>query len=338
MGNSFELVNRVFSQNLLLKYKSRFSVAGTLYWTNWVLIGGLVWLSGILVSNILEHKFLDIPQTLRRFVPQEKAQPDISQPHSKFKAIIDVNVFDAEVTSQTVVEEEIVETPASAQLEEILSKLTLLGIYQGKNQYCILKDNKTRAEEIFGVNDEVFQTGAVIEKIQITDGRQIVYVRLNDEVGRLENPEKKESDQKVAMRQAVPTNKRPQRKIIRPTQDQPPNRVSQAYSSNGKDYFLRTAEVQGHIRNFATLLNQAKVVPYIEDGKNVGYTIKNITKGSLYEKLGLKNFDIIQSVNGNAIDSMEKAIELFHTLKNEREITINILRNKKPLSFNYHIN
>ena len=326
-------------QNLLVKCKAGFSVSRTLYWINWILVGSFVWLCGSAASSVLEHQFLDVPRTRRTFVPPERVRPDTARPYGNFGKIVDLNVFDAEVTAEIVVEEKVVETPASAQLEEILSKLTLLGIYRGKRQYSVIKDNKTRKEDIFETDDEVFQTGAFVEKIQIADGVQAVYVRFNNEIGVLEKLESKEDKKVGGIGRTVAANKKaPSLGGRAPSGGADTAPAKSTYSSNGKDFFLRTVEVQKHINNFTTLLNQAKVVPYMENGKNVGYTIKNITKGSLYEKLGLKNFDIIRHVNGNAIDSMEKAIELFHTLKNEREITINIVRNKKPLSFNYHIN
>ncbi len=323
-------------QGLLIKSKSLFSVSGTLYWMNWLLAGGFVWLSGALVSNVIEHQMLDVPRVKKKFSPPIITQRDKSQPHRNFKAIIDLNVFDAEVSTQVIVKEsEVVKAPAGAKLKGILANLKLLGVYQGRSYYCVIKDLKEKKEDIFGKNDTIFETGAVVAKIQLTRTKQLVHVRLNDEIGILEN--KGEQDQQKNEVAPVEAVRKKTQKIKKNTRDSN-SKAPSSFSTNGTDFYLRSAEVQGHIKNFATLLNQAKVTPYIEDGQNIGYAIKNITRGSLYEKLGLRNYDIIQSVNGKVIDSMEQAIELFNALKNEREITINILRNKEPLSFNYYIN
>lgn len=91
------------------------------------------------------------------------------------------------------------------------------------------------------------------------------------------------------------------------------------------------------MKNFAQLLNQAQVSPSFENGKSVGYNIRNIAPGSVYEQLGLKNQDLIKSINGNAIDSPEKALELFRLLRNEKTVQLSLVRDGSPLNLTFHI-
>ena len=96
--------------------------------------------------------------------------------------------------------------------------------------------------------------------------------------------------------------------------------------------------VDHELNNFSKLLNQARVVPNFKDGKHNGYLIKAIDRGSLYEKLGLNNNDVIKTINGEEINSPEKAFSLLKMLRNEREITLQIERAGNTKSLLYHIN
>ena len=337
----FALNRKMPFRNLLLQYKSILSISNILYWTNWLLAGLLVWLCGTLAAGIMENWALNAPESRKKYIPPKSVKRDIPQPYGNFKAIVDMNVFDMEVSTQAAPKEEVVIKPVDDLLQKILPELTLTGTYKSRNNYCIIKDSKTNKEDIFEVGDQVFQTGAVVDKIVIEKLRKAVYIRINEEVGVLELESMIDKDELLetdGQASAAVERRQPQKELPEPGRRQIGEYPSTTGDGGNRDFFLRTDEVQRHIKDFATLINQAKVVPYIKDGQNMGYTIKNITKGSLYEKLGLRNFDIIQRINGNAVDSMEKAIEMFNTLKNEREITINILRGETPLSFNYHIN
>ena len=84
-------------------------------------------------------------------------------------------------------------------------------------------------------------------------------------------------------------------------------------------------------------MNQARVVPYFKNGKSAGYKIKAIDKGSLYEKLGLINNDIIKEINGEEIDSPEKAFQLLKLLRNEREISLSLMRGNTSKNLTYYI-
>ena len=104
------------------------------------------------------------------------------------------------------------------------------------------------------------------------------------------------------------------------------------------EILFRRQEIDDILNNqFGKLLSEARVVPKVEDGEVTGYTIKRIVPGSFYEKLGLKNEDVIKMINGQSIASPEKALALFRLLRNESTIYLEIEREQKPVSFTYFI-
>jgi type II secretory pathway component PulC len=54
--------------------------------------------------------------------------------------------------------------------------------------------------------------------------------------------------------------------------------------------------------------------------------------------MGLRNGDIIKSVNRQAVDSPEKAFEAYQKFKNESQIEVVVRRNNNDLTLRYDIN
>ncbi|MBN8226886.1 general secretion pathway protein GspC [Corallococcus macrosporus] len=79
------------------------------------------------------------------------------------------------------------------------------------------------------------------------------------------------------------------------------------------------------------LMMQARVVPSFRDGRPVGFKLFSIREGSFYARLGLRNGDVLQRINGLDLDSPDKALEAFHTLRDSRRIELQIERDGAPV-------
>lgn len=79
------------------------------------------------------------------------------------------------------------------------------------------------------------------------------------------------------------------------------------------------------------LLKQATVVP----SGNGGFLVKQMQPGSLYEKLGLRPGDVIKSINGQPLNSMEDAIRLYQQMPNIGDVQMEIMRGGKPEQLYY---
>jgi len=62
-----------------------------------------------------------------------------------------------------------------------------------------------------------------------------------------------------------------------------------------------------------------------------------IKTDSLYEKIGLKNADILKTVNGNNLGDLTQALKLFEQLKSERSLSLVLEREGTELEFKYEI-
>ncbi len=77
----------------------------------------------------------------------------------------------------------------------------------------------------------------------------------------------------------------------------------------------------------------------IKKGKTLeGFSISFIRKGSPFAKLGLKRGDVIQSINGQKIDSHKAAFDMYKNIKNIDNLTLGIKRGKEEMELEYEIN
>ena len=106
--------------------------------------------------------------------------------------------------------------------------------------------------------------------------------------------------------------------------------------SEGK-FMVDQREVTASTENMSQLLTQARALPYMEQGKTVGFRISEIIPGSLYEKIGLQNGDVIQKINSQDVDDPAKFFQMYQSLKEERSISIDLMRGGQRQTLNYEI-
>lgn len=328
-------------RSLFLQLREAITVSQAISALNIALVTSAAVVGGNFAASVVEHEYLQIPHQEARYIPPQRTVIDKPRRQSEFREIINQNVFNAEVKKEKVVQAApapIVEEKinAGAVLQKIISDLELRAIHYRKGHYiwCVIKSKKKRHEEIFTIGDEVFESGASVKRIYTAYGSQRVLLEMGNEVGVLEylGSEKKEAPKptKVATKP-----KRSSRQTA-----QASRAVTSDYSNDGKNFHISATEVDSHLNDFGSLLNQARMVPYFKNGKHSGFRVKAIDKGSLYEKLGLHNNDIIKAVNGESLAEAggEKLMGLFKLLRNEREFTVEIERGGSAQTLSYYVN
>jgi len=77
----------------------------------------------------------------------------------------------------------------------------------------------------------------------------------------------------------------------------------------------------------------------IKKGKELkGFSISFIRKGSPFAKLGLKRGDVIESINGQKIDSEKAAFDMYKNIKNIDDLSLVIKRGKEEMELEYEVN
>jgi len=102
-------------------------------------------------------------------------------------------------------------------------------------------------------------------------------------------------------------------------------------------YEIDKTEFDAALANLSKIATQARAVPAFENGNPVGYRIFNIKPGSVFQKIGLKNGDVIKKINGYDLSSPDKAMELYQKLKTSRRFNMDLKRNGSSRSMEYTV-
>jgi len=86
------------------------------------------------------------------------------------------------------------------------------------------------------------------------------------------------------------------------------------------------------------ILTTTNIVPYFENNKMTGIRFNKLNEtGVISRYFGVKVNDIIVSINGKAIDSIEKGMKLWDNIKTENYITLDIIRNDMHYLYSLNI-
>ncbi len=138
-------------------------------------------------------------------------------------------------------------------------------------------------------------------------------------------PKPKGSDSKVASATVAPT--------VRPGK-RPTPRATRAAAGSKKgvrrisstSYQIERGMLNKKLKNLASLGQQARVVPNYHRGKYDGFRMIGMGSSSLFRDIGFQNGDIVKVINGNRIDSPNKALALYEGLKNKSRLTVQVER------------
>lgn len=86
----------------------------------------------------------------------------------------------------------------------------------------------------------------------------------------------------------------------------------------------------------ADLTRLIQLTPYQENGQFAGFRIQRVTgKARQLLRLGLRRGDIVTAINGIALDSPVRGLEVMNNINNASELTVEVLRRGEALSFRF---
>jgi len=106
----------------------------------------------------------------------------------------------------------------------------------------------------------------------------------------------------------------------------------------GEDrYLVAQAEVEHSMDNLSDLFTQLRAVPNQENGQTNGFKVFAIKRGSIFQKIGIENNDVVQRVNGVELNDPTRAMALFQELQGQTRLTVDIVRAGSPRTLTYEI-
>jgi len=100
---------------------------------------------------------------------------------------------------------------------------------------------------------------------------------------------------------------------------------------------IEHARLDESIENIHHLISELKVQPLIVDGKTDGLRLSRIKSNSILRELGLKNGDVIKTINGQKIESVKDAIRLYEKLQFSSSLELQLVRWGKEKTIQWNI-
>jgi general secretion pathway protein C len=256
------------------------------------------------------YKALTLQLVRMRPAPAEagKAQTAVipaREPADSYRTISERNLFGT--TTKAVAEKPVV----APVVQEVAVLVELKGTVAGGPTYgfAIVEDKGTKQQRLVKTGDVI--AGAKVIRIK----RNAVDFLVNDQERTLRIVETKEGP------------------IVPPPRGLPAPPPSPAAAAGA--IVISRSEVDTGLQDMGSLLRQAQIRPYFEGGVPDGFIISNIRPGSLYQKMGAVDGDIIQEVNNQKIRTADDVMGLLNTIKAGTSMSMTIKRRGRQETMNY---
>lgn len=238
--------------------------------------------------------------------------------------ILQNNIFDAENRSSSAVMGPSPGTSAtdSAEKKAAHTDLKLLGtVVADKRSLALLADKKDI--QVYHLNDEL-PGGGTLEQVE----RSQVKIRNRDQTL---------TTLMLHEQGPIASAGRNRSQADRASTNQGLDSQGTIREVGENRWVVSSSMVESVRDNFATQMRLAEMQPRLVNGKTDGFLVRRIYPRSILAKMGLQANDVVLDVNNIKLDSPEKAMQVFQQLREARQISIAVERNRQPMSFVYEI-
>jgi general secretion pathway protein C len=103
------------------------------------------------------------------------------------------------------------------------------------------------------------------------------------------------------------------------------------------NFIIDQRALNASLDNIGQTMTDARLLPSMKDGKVEGFRVSEVKPQGIFGTIGIRNGDVIQRINDFPIDSPEKAIQSFASLKGQNRIRLDLVRDGQPATFTYDI-
>jgi len=100
---------------------------------------------------------------------------------------------------------------------------------------------------------------------------------------------------------------------------------------------IQRSLVDKALANQGSLMKAARVIPYEENGRIVGVKLYGIRRMNLLGRLGIRNGDMLRTINGFDMTSPDTALEAYSRLRSADKLTLAIKRQHREMTVEYNI-
>lgn len=235
-----------------------------------------------------------------------KASPSLDEeslrPLADYDPVVERNLFNTKSGAERPPEEVVVEN-----LQPTSLKLKLLGTVTGDNDkaFAVIQNSQQKQEQLYRIGETI--QNATLKMIL----REKVILRVNgkDEILEIDEAQTKKT-----------------------------RRLSSRSKTSGSDNItVKRSRVETAAKNVNNLMQQARVRPHFTNGKADGLSLTGIKPNSIFHDMGLKSGDIITSVNGKTIESVEDVLSFYKSLQTSESVKLELKRRGRLKTIDYDI-
>lgn len=271
------------------------------------------WLAAGIGLDVLSEAMASPTDEVERYRPPVVATT-AGQPWETRQPILDRNLFGAKLAGvQAVVEID----QSEIDLEETKLPLKLLGTIAGETaevSSAAILDESTRKHQVVFVGNTL-RNHARVEVVGIDRMRVVLQNGPKREELRLHEDQPVAKAANIGARPKPKPRRRPRsRNSARNSPRDEPKLVQQ----------METIQQRTGGRSPANLFSQARIVPKYDNGAMVGIQLNDIESGSLYEKIGLSDGDVITSLNDIKIDNASASAKILTEFTEAEAFTVTL--------------
>ena len=236
----------------------------------------------------------------------EKAAVLKREDQAFYRLITDRNLFGS--TDKTYADKQT--QTATPGVQSVSTLVELKGTVAGdsKSAFAVIEEKGKNKQGLYKVGDRI--AGATVLKI----GRDKILVKFND---KREILKKRDAFEGLV----VPGG---------------PGPVA-APSASGT-VVLNRADITGSFKDLGSMLSQAQIRPFFSAGVPDGFMVSGIRPGSVYQRMGLTDGDILQGVNGKKMQGADDMMEMYNGLRSASRMSLNVRRQGRTDTLNYIFN
>src|SRR6266852_1223938 len=191
------------------------------------------------------------------------------------------------------------------------ARLRLWGVgLQGREARAVIEDTATHRQELYRVGDQV--GGARIASIDWD--RVSLEGDGGEEVLELSPP---------AAAPSAETPAAPETPAAAPADDRIRRTAENAF-------IVDRREVAVAVESMSGLMTQLRAVAEVREGRPAGFRLFQIRDDSLFAKLGLRNGDVVERVNGTQVADPTALLAFLQRLRTEPRVALDIVRGDTP--------
>jgi general secretion pathway protein C len=195
--------------------------------------------------------------------------------------------------------------------------LTLLGTAVGsfRETFALVAQGSTHEERVFRLGENVFSAGPLVSV-----RKDVAEILVGGRRVKIMTPNAPGSQPAGQQMQAAP---------------QPGGGL--AAQTGAGNYVVDQRALNAALDNIGQAMTDARLLPSMKDGKVEGFRASEVKPQGIFGTIGIRNGDVLVKMNDFPIDSPEKAIQSFGSLKGQSKIKLDLIRDGQPTTFNYDI-